>query len=177
MGERLANQPRSDCGARGHVGCGGTQDLSAGPTADHTHCRLDRGLSVYVQHQYEDTYWRYREAWNYYEAGLEGSSHFVLPKVLQWFTANVGLHHIHHLCSQIPNYRLQRCVDEIPALQDVTRFTIVESLKTLRMTLWDEDGRLLVGFRDLGSIRGRLAAQGETPVTATKPDVVPTGWR
>ncbi len=66
----------------------------------------------YVQHQYEDTYWRYRETWDYYAAGLEGASHFRLPAVLQWFTANIGLHHIHHLCSRIPNYHLQQCYDE-----------------------------------------------------------------
>lgn len=131
----------------------------------------------YVQHQYEDTYWRFREAWSYYEAGMEGSSHFVLPKVLQWFTASIGLHHIHHVSSQIPNYRLQRCLEENHLLQNVTRLTLVESVKTLRMTLWDEDERRLVGFRDLGPIRQRLAAQDGTPITATKPDAVPKGWR
>ena len=72
---------------------------------------LSSALSVwlfYVQHQYEDTYWRYREAWNYYAAGLEGSSYFELPRILQWFTGNIGFHHIHHVCSRIPNYNLQR---------------------------------------------------------------------
>jgi omega-6 fatty acid desaturase (delta-12 desaturase) len=103
----------------------------------------------YVQHQYEDTYWRFRNAWNYYEAGLEGSSYFVLPKVLQWFTANIGLHHIHHVSSRIPNYRLQQCYDENPELQNVTRLTIRESVKTLRMSLWDEDAQRLIRFGDL----------------------------
>ncbi len=131
----------------------------------------------YVQHQYEDTYWRFREAWSYYEAGMEGSSHFVLPKVLQWFTGNIGLHHIHHVSSQIPNYRLQRCLDENRTLQNVTRLTMIESLRTLRMTLWDEDERRLVGFRDVGSIRDRLAARDGSPISATKPDAVPKGWR
>jgi omega-6 fatty acid desaturase (delta-12 desaturase) len=131
----------------------------------------------YVQHQYEDTYWRYREAWDYYSAGLEGSSHFVLPKVLQWFTGNIGLHHIHHVASQIPNYRLQRCFDENPVLQQVTRLTIPESVKTLRMTLWDEDDRKLVGFRDLRSIRQRLAAETGSPITATKAESVPKTWQ
>ena len=131
----------------------------------------------YVQHQYADTCWRYRENWDYWEAGLEGSSHLVLPKVLQWFTGNIGIHHVHHLSSQIPNYRLQRCLDENPALQNVTRLTIRESLKTLGMTLWDEDERRLVGFRELPAIRRRLAEQGEEPVEATRPEVVPRTWR
>lgn len=130
----------------------------------------------YMQHQYEDTYWRYREAWNYYEAGLEGSSHFVLPKPLQWLTANIGLHHIHHVCSQIPNYRLQRCYDENPEFHGVTRLTLLESLKTLGMTLWDEDARRLVGFRHLRAIRRRLAGTGG-PVEPTKPQAVPPSWR
>ncbi len=130
----------------------------------------------YMQHQYEDTYWRYREAWNYYEAGLEGSSHFVLPKVLQWFTANIGLHHIHHVCSQIPNYRLQRCYDENPEFQGVTRLTLLESLKTLGMTLWDEDARRLIGFRRLRAIRRRLSGAGKW-VEPTKPQAVPPSWR
>ena len=133
----------------------------------------------YVQHQYEDTYWRYREGWDFYAAGLEGSSLYVLPKVFQWFTANIGLHHIHHVSSKIPNYHLQRCFDENPELQSVTRLTLLNSLKTLRMTLWDEDDRRLVGFRDLKSISRRIeAAQGsDAPVSATKPAVVPRSWR
>ena len=65
----------------------------------------------YVQHQYEDTYWRYREAWNYYAAGLEGASHLAMPKLFQWCTANIGLHHIHHVASRIPTYNLQRIID------------------------------------------------------------------
>ena len=68
----------------------------------------------YVQHQYEDTYWRYQEAWNYFAAGLEGASHLRMPRLLQWCTANIGLHHIHHVSSRIPNYHLQRAYDAIP---------------------------------------------------------------
>ena len=127
----------------------------------------------YVQHQYEDTYWRYRESWNYFAAGLEGASHLIMPKPLQWLTANIGLHHIHHVSSRIPNYNLQRCYDAHPELRDVTKLTLWQSIKTLRLTLWDEDDRKLVGFRDLGSIRQRLTA----PVQATKPEVVPATWR
>ena len=133
----------------------------------------------YVQHQYEDTYWRYRERWDYYAAGLEGSSHHVLPKVFQWLTGNIGLHHVHHLSSRIPNYNLQRCFDENPKLHDVTQLKFWDSVKTLWMTLWDEDQRRLVGFRDLKAIRAKLdmAADAGECIRATKPEVVPRSWR
>jgi omega-6 fatty acid desaturase (delta-12 desaturase) len=127
----------------------------------------------YVQHQYEDTYWRYREAWNYYAAGLEGSSHLVMPRVLQWFTANIGLHHIHHVSSRIPNYHLQRCFDETPEVRRVTTLTLWHSLRTLRLTLWDEDQRRLIGFRELRRRHARYAG----PVQPTKPEAVPPAWR
>jgi omega-6 fatty acid desaturase (delta-12 desaturase) len=133
----------------------------------------------YVQHQYEDTYWRYREAWNYYASGLEGASHLVMPKLLQWWTANIGLHHIHHIASRIPNYRLQRCFDENPLLQKVTTLTLPQSVRTLWLTLWDEDERKLVGFRELRRIRERISAELEAgaAVMATKPAAVPRAWR
>lgn len=133
----------------------------------------------YVQHQYEDTYWRYREAWNYYAAGLEGASHLVMPKILQWCTANIGLHHIHHLASRIPNYRLQACLTENPALQRVTQLTLWQSIRTFRLTLWDEDERRLVGFRELREIRERISRELEAgaAIVATKPQVIPANWR
>ena len=126
----------------------------------------------YVQHQYEDTYWRYREAWNYYAAGLEGSSHLVMPKWLQWFTANIGLHHIHHVASRIPNYHLQRCFDDLPEVRRVTTLTLRQSVRTLWLTLWDEDERRLIGFRDL-----RERQPAPVPVEPTKPEAVPKAWR
>lgn len=126
----------------------------------------------YVQHQYEDTYWRYREAWNYYAAGLEGSSHLVMPKWLQWFTANIGLHHIHHVASRIPNYHLQRCFDDLPEVRRVTTLTLGQSVRTLWLTLWDEDARRLIGFRDL-----RKRQPVPMPVEPTKPEAVPKSWR
>jgi omega-6 fatty acid desaturase (delta-12 desaturase) len=133
----------------------------------------------YVQHQYEDTYWRYREAWNYYAAGLEGASHLVMPKVLQWFTANIGLHHIHHIASRIPNYRLQRCYDENPELHRVTRLTLPGSVKTLFLTLWDEDEKKLIRFHDLRRAQARITAglPAGAGVEPTKPESVPRGWR
>ncbi|MGQ0766970.1 MAG: fatty acid desaturase [Gemmatimonadota bacterium] len=133
----------------------------------------------YVQHQYEDSYWRYREAWSYYASGMEGASHLVMPKILQWCTANIGLHHIHHLASRIPNYKLQRAFDENPALQKVTTLTLAGSVRTLWLTLWDEDDRRLVGFRELKRIRERLASELEAGarIMATKPQSVPATWR
>lgn len=133
----------------------------------------------YVQHQYEDTYWRYREAWNYFAAGLEGASHLTMPKVLQWCTANIGLHHIHHIASRIPNYHLQRAYDNHPELQQVTRLSLWKSVTTLRLTLWDEDTNQLVGFRELRAIRDRIASELEAgaAIMATKPEVVPATWR
>ena len=111
----------------------------------------------YVQHQFEDTYWRYRDDWDYFAAGLQGSSHLVMPKPLQWATASIGLHHIHHVASRIPNYHLQRCYDSHPELRQVTKLTLRDSVRTLRLTLWDEDERRLIAFRELPAARRRLA--------------------
>ena len=102
----------------------------------------------YVQHQFEDTYWNEHADWSYFDAGLEGSSYLVLPKPLQWVTASIGIHHVHHLSARIPNYRLQQCLDENPQLQHVTRITVWEGIKALRLSLWDEDSRRLVSFRE-----------------------------
>ena len=132
----------------------------------------------YVQHQYEDTYWRYHDGWNYYAAGLQGSSHYVLPKVLQWLTGNIGLHHIHHVSSRIPNYRLQKAFDENPELQEVTQLHFWTSVKTLWMTLWDEDDRRLVGFRDLPAIKKRIDAESAGKrIVPGRPDAVPNNWQ
>jgi omega-6 fatty acid desaturase (delta-12 desaturase) len=140
------------------------------------------GIGVYlfyVQHQYEDTYWRYREAWNYFAAGLEGASHLKMNKVLQWCTANIGLHHIHHVSSRIPNYRLQRAFNENPALQRATTLTLPGSVRTLWLTLWDEDEKRLVGFRDLRAIRERITREigAGAAILARKPEAVPRAWR
>jgi omega-6 fatty acid desaturase (delta-12 desaturase) len=102
----------------------------------------------YVQHQFEDTYWEHDERWAFVEAGLKGSSYYRLPRVLQWATGNIGLHHIHHLSSRIPNYRLQECFDENPDLQRVTTLTLWESIRCVRLALWDEAERRLVTFRE-----------------------------
>jgi omega-6 fatty acid desaturase (delta-12 desaturase) len=103
----------------------------------------------YVQHQYEDVYWARQRSWDLTSSGLEGSSYYKLPKVLQWIVGNIGLHHIHHVRANIPNYNLQRCYDEVPALQTVTPLTIRKSLKSLWLNLWDEQKQKLVSFRSI----------------------------
>ncbi len=103
----------------------------------------------YVQHQFEEDYWARHESWDPIRAALEGSSYYKLPKVLQWFTGNIGLHHVHHLRSGIPNYKLQECLNNIPALQVVEPLTIRKSLKSLFLHLWDETNDKLVSFRAL----------------------------
>ncbi len=104
----------------------------------------------YVQHQFEDPYWERDGDWNFHTAALRGSSYFDLPPILQWFSGNIGLHHVHHLCSRIPNYRLQDCVDSAPELERITkRITLRESLSCWRLGLWDEQRQVMVSFRDL----------------------------
>jgi omega-6 fatty acid desaturase (delta-12 desaturase) len=102
----------------------------------------------YVQHQFEPTYWEHDERWQYEAAALEGSSYYRLPKFLQWLTGNIGLHHVHHLNARIPNYRLQEVFDKHPELQKVTTITLWQSIRCVRLTLWDEQKRKLVRFRE-----------------------------
>ena len=112
----------------------------------------------YVQHQFEDAYWQDSERWSYADAALRGSSYLRLPKVLQFFTGNIGLHHIHHLSAKIPNYNLQRAHDENPAFQDVPTLSLLDGLRAVRLKLYDEDRGRMVSFaqaREHGSIRPR----------------------
>jgi omega-6 fatty acid desaturase (delta-12 desaturase) len=110
----------------------------------------------YVQHQFEDTAWKRAPAWNLPEAALQGSSHYDLPPVLRWFTANIGIHHVHHLCSRVPFYRLPRVLREHPELASMGRITLGESFRCIRLVLWDENWQRLVSFRELA--RARRAA-------------------
>lgn len=103
----------------------------------------------YVQHQFEDTHWAHAGAWDFHKAALEGSSYFHLPGVMRWFTANIGAHHVHHLCSRIPNYRLAECLDRYPELRQINRLTLWQSLKCVPLSLWDEEQRRLVSFRTM----------------------------
>ncbi|HWO57279.1 MAG TPA: fatty acid desaturase, partial [bacterium] len=101
----------------------------------------------YIQHQFEDTYWREEPEWNYREASLRGSSYYDLPPALNWLTGNIGVHHVHHLCSRIPNYRLHQALAENEFLQkNVTRLTLRDSLRCVGFKLWDEETRQMVGF-------------------------------
>ena len=111
----------------------------------------------YVQHQFEDTYWAPGQDWDYTAAALQGSSYYKLPKVLQWFTGNIGLHHIHHLSPRIPNYALQACHNANPELQRVPTITLLGSLKTMSLRLWDEERQKLVGFRELKALAAQPA--------------------
>jgi omega-6 fatty acid desaturase (delta-12 desaturase) len=112
----------------------------------------------YVQHQFEDTYWHRTQEWDYYDAALEGSSLLALPRPLQWLTANIGIHHVHHLSARIPNYRLQEAMDAVPELQNPTRITIRDSFKLLGLSLWDEVEQRLVGFREARKLMRERAA-------------------
>lgn len=100
----------------------------------------------YVQHQFETTHWEENEDWDLHDAALHGSSHYVLPAFLQWLSANIGIHHVHHLYSRIPFYRLPEVLRDNAALGTMNRMTIRESLRNARLHLWDEKSRMLLSF-------------------------------
>ena len=113
----------------------------------------------YVQHQFEGVYWERREGWDYSLAALQGSSFYKLPKVLQWFSGNIGFHHIHHLSPRIPNYHLEKCHKADPLFQTVKPVTFIASLKSFTFRLWDEQRRKLVGYRALRTVRKARSAR------------------
>jgi omega-6 fatty acid desaturase (delta-12 desaturase) len=100
----------------------------------------------YLQHQYEDVSWFRNKDWNYRIVALEGSSFVKFPKLLQWFSGNIGFHHIHHLNSRIPNYYLSKCYRENPVFKEVKPVTFIMSLKSLKLRLWDEQIQKMVSF-------------------------------
>jgi len=100
----------------------------------------------YIQHQFENAYWEARQHWDFHAAALSGSSFYDLPVVLHWVTGNIGFHHIHHLASRIPNYRLRECHEANPLLQEAPRLTLLQSLRCARLALWDAEQRKLVPF-------------------------------
>jgi acyl-lipid omega-6 desaturase (Delta-12 desaturase) len=114
----------------------------------------------YVQHQFEDTYWQSDGHWSYDDAGLRGSSYLKLPKLLQFFTGNIGFHHVHHLGARIPNYNLQRAHAENPILHGVPTLSLWDGLRAVRLKLWDEG-------------RGRLVTFAEARAGLTPPDSTP----
>jgi acyl-lipid omega-6 desaturase (Delta-12 desaturase) len=111
----------------------------------------------YVQHQFEDTYWQSAEVWSYADAALRGSSYLKLPRVLQFFSGNIGLHHIHHLNARIPNYNLQPAHDENPIFHQVPTLSLWDGLRAVRFKLWDEDRRRLVTFAEARKRRAATA--------------------
>lgn len=111
----------------------------------------------YVQHQFEGVYWERGHEWDYTMAALKGSSFYKLPKILQWFSGNIGFHHIHHLSSRIPNYHLEKCHEAEPLFRNVKPVTLLSSLKSLTFRLWDEQRRKLVGYGHLRTLRRQEA--------------------
>jgi omega-6 fatty acid desaturase (delta-12 desaturase) len=110
----------------------------------------------YVQHQFEDAYWKQSSDWSYVDAALHGSSYLKLPKVLQFFSGNIGLHHVHHLNSKIPNYNLQRAHDENPIFHHVPVLTLRDGIRAMRLKLWDEARGTLVTFAEA---RGQMPSR------------------
>jgi omega-6 fatty acid desaturase (delta-12 desaturase) len=107
----------------------------------------------YVQHQFDDVYWDNGLQWDYKNAAMEGSSFLKLPRVLQWFTGNIGFHHVHHLSPRIPNYNLARCHYENDLFKDIVPMTLRSSMKTLSLRLWDNVSHRMLTFRQMGTIR------------------------
>lgn len=124
----------------------------------------------YVQHQFEDVYWERGENWDYTAAALRGSSFYKLPRVLQWFSGNIGFHHIHHLSPRIPNYNLEACHRSDPLFDEVKPMTLFASMRSFTLRLWDESTQKLVGYRHLRELRARerrtSADEGENSAEA-----------
>lgn len=102
----------------------------------------------YVQHQFEDTVWAGDRSWTLHDAALHGSSHYALPGVLRWFTANIGVHHVHHLSSRIPYYRLPQVLRDFPDLAGIGRMTLLQSVVCAKLRLWDEGQQRLISFSE-----------------------------
>jgi acyl-lipid omega-6 desaturase (Delta-12 desaturase) len=129
----------------------------------------------YIQHQFERTSWSHDEVWSFHEAALHGSSYYHLPSILRWFTANIGVHHIHHLSSRIPCYRLPDVLRDHPQLAVVGRITLLQSLQCVRLALWDEDGRRLISFGD--AVRSPSLVQARTDIPGLVPNCEREGWK
>ena len=112
----------------------------------------------YVQHQFEGVYWERNEEWDYVQEAIQGSSFYKLPKVLQWFSGNIGFHHVHHLNPKIPNYLLEKCHRECEMFRKIKPITLFASIKTIKFRLWDEENHQLVGFKILKKYADRSKA-------------------
>jgi omega-6 fatty acid desaturase (delta-12 desaturase) len=119
----------------------------------------------YVQHSFEGAYWQRAEKWSYADAALRGSSYLKLPKVLQFFSGNIGLHHVHHLSARIPNYNLQRAHDENELFHDVPTLTLWDGIRALKLKLWDEESQRLVTFAE--ARRASREAGSREPASVT----------
>jgi hypothetical protein len=123
----------------------------------------------YVQHQFEDTYWQNAGDWSYADAALRGSSHLKLPKLLQFFTGNIGLHHVHHLSTRVPNYNLQRAHDHNPIFHAVPTLSLWDGLRAVRLKLWDEDRGRLVTFAEARRPSASRSSRWPTATTSSSP--------
>jgi omega-6 fatty acid desaturase (delta-12 desaturase) len=123
----------------------------------------------YVQHQFEDTYWQRAGDWSYADAALRGSSHLKLPKLLQFFTGNIGLHHVHHLSTRVPNYNLQRAHDHNPIFHAVPTLSLWDGLRAVRLKLWDEDRGRLVTFAEARRPSPSRSRRWPTATTSSSP--------
>ncbi len=115
-------------------------------------------------HRFPTSIWVHDEDWELTSAALNGCGNFRLPKILQWFSGNIGIHHVHHLNPRIPNYALQECLDKTPALQKVQPFTLWEALKSAWLVLWDEERGRLVGFAEATTRTPRTVAHEPSTV-------------
>ena len=111
----------------------------------------------YVQHQYESTYWDKKPEWNHENAALQGSSYYDLPQPFMWITGNIGIHHVHHLSSRIPFYKLPKVLKTHPELKEIGRLKFVESLKCIHLALWDDAARQLISFKDARQLTAATA--------------------
>ena len=112
----------------------------------------------YVQHQFDETHWSRETDWTRENAALHGSSFYDLPKPLMWLTGNIGIHHVHHLSSRIPFHRLPKILNDYPELKSVGRLTLWESIRCVKLTLWDESKRKLISFREFQQMKKAAAA-------------------
>ena len=120
----------------------------------------------YVQHQFERTYWKEDGEWDFYTASVMASSYCHLPSLLRWFTGNIGIHHIHHLSSRIPNYRLSACLKDISALQNLNRVGFLKSMTCLRLALWDEAADRMVSFKSLRHTQRPSGPEDSSPASS-----------
>ncbi len=112
----------------------------------------------FVQHQFEGSYWARGADFDFHEAALHGSSHYDLPPIVRWFTANIGIHHVHHLSSRVPFYRLPQVLRDEPRLAAIGRLSLLGSLRCIGLALWDEPGRRLISFREMRRMHRAQAA-------------------